>query len=542
MMIYNIKEEHQHLKEVDNMGDYVNPGTDKFQMSLNSEIYVDKSHLIAKTNALFRTERRFICISRPRRFGKTMAANMLAAYYGVDDDASIWFENLAITKHPSYEKHLNKHNVIMINMQEFISRTGSVTQMLKVLQSKVIKELQKVYPEIEYDDINDFIQVMKDIYRATKRPFVILIDEWDCLFREYKDDKDSQKDYLDFLRLWLKDQAYVGLAYMTGILPIKKYGSHSALNMFGEYSMIDPGRFLDYFGFRDFEVGELCTNYDVDFEEMKKWYNGYFIEMGTPILNPTSVSRSLENKKFASYWNKTETYEALKDYIKLNFDGLKDKITQMLVGESITIETDSFANDMTTFDNADDVLTLLVHLGYLTYNFEDKTVTIPNTEVRAEFVTAIKSLKWNHVVDAIRDSQKLLQAIWNQETDVVAEGIQRVHEQNTSILAYNDENALSCVLSLALYTANDYYTIIRELPAGKGYADLVFIPRKKHHDKPAIIVELKWDKNAKDAIAQIKDKHYSSALDEYQGNVLLAGISYNKETKIHECMIETLEM
>ena len=523
------------------MGNYVNPGIRKFQMSLASEIYVDKSNLIAKTNALFDTRQRFICISRPRRFGKTMAAEMLAAYYGIDDAADSLFENLAISKHPSYEEHLNKHNVIMINMQEFLSQTSSVTEMIEMLQSSITDELIEYYPEIKYKDKTNFIHVMKDTYQATKHPFVILIDEWDCLFREYKDDKEAQKDYLDFLRLWLKDQVYVGLAYMTGILPIKKYGSHSALNMFGEYSMIDPGRFLDYFGFRDFEVEDLSANYDVDFEEMKKWYNGYFVEMGTPILNPTSVSRSLENKRFSNYWNKTETYEALKDYIKLNFDGLKDKIILMLAGERITIDTGSFANDMTTFNDADDVLTLLVHLGYLTYNFEDKTVKIPNNEVRSEFVTAIKSLKWNHVMDAIRASEKLLQAIWNKESEVVAAGIQKVHEQNTSILAYNDENSLSCVLSLALYSATEYYTIIRELPTGKGYADLVFIPRKKFADKPAIIVELKWDKTAKDAISQIKDRNYISALDEYHGKLLLVGINYDKETKTYTCVIETLE-
>jgi len=304
------------------MGDYVNPGTDKFQMSLNSEIYVDKSNLIAKTNALFRTRQRFICISRPRRFGKTMAAEMLSAYYGAGEDAHPLFENLAIAKHPSYEEHLNKHNVIMINMQEFLSKTKSVEEMLLLLQSTIIEELLEISSGAKHHNKADFIKVMKATYRETKQPFVILIDEWDCLFREYKDDKEAQKEYLDFLRLWLKDQAYVGLAYMTGILPIKKYGTHSALNMFREYSMVDPFNFIDYFGFRDFEVKELCLIHGMDEEEVKKWYNGYFLEVDKPILNPTSVSQCLESKKLGNYWNKTETYEALKDYIAFDFDGL----------------------------------------------------------------------------------------------------------------------------------------------------------------------------------------------------------------------------
>jgi len=529
-------------KEASSVGKYVNPGTDNFQMSLGSEIYIDKSNLIVKTNALLRTRQRFICISRPRRFGKTMAAEMLAAYYGIGEDANALFKNLTIAKHPTYEKHLNKYNVLMVNVQMFLSQNESVKEMINDLQSTIISELMEIHPEVNYKNKNRFIQVLMDVYLHTKRPFVILIDEWDCLFREYKDDFDSQKKYLDFLRLWLKDQSYVGLAYMTGILPIKKYGSHSALNMFSEYSMDHPRQFINYFGFEESEVKKLAEDYEVDFAEIEKWYNGYFTQIGTPIYNPTSVTDCLLSKEFASYWSKTETYEALKNYIMLDFDGLKDKITLMLTGASIEIETRSFANDMTSFESADDVLTLLIHLGYLTYNFKDSTVQIPNEEVKGEFVIAIRSLKWGNVVDALHNSDKLLKAIWNKEVDVVAKRIEKVHEQNTSILEYNDENSLSCVISLALYSASDYYTIIREVPSGKGYADLVFIPRKKHMDKPAIIIELKWNKTVDGAIAQIKKKNYISALEEYQGNLLLVGVNYDTKTKKHECVIEEWQM
>jgi len=521
------------------MGRHVNPGIRKFQISLNSEIYVDKSNLIAKTNALIDTQQRFICISRPRRFGKTMAAEMLAAYYGCGNDASALFEDLTISQHPTYHEHLNKHDVIMINMQVFLSKINVVEEMLNELQRKITKELQKAYPEIEYEEPDDFTQVMYDTYDATERPFVILIDEWDCLFREYKDDVESQKKYLDFLRLWLKDQEYVGLAYMTGILPIKKYGTHSALNMFNEFSMTRPYHFLDYFGFKNSEVEELSQAYNMDFDVIKKWYNGYFVDRDQPIYNPRSVKSCLLNKEFDNYWTDTETYEALKDYIKLNFDGLKNKIAQMISGYDITINPHKFTNDMTTFNSVDDVLTLLIHLGYLTYNFEQATVRIPNEEVKGEFINSIEDLDdWSSVVNTIQKSHQLLQAIWNKEADVVAEAVQKVHEQNTSILEYNDENSLSCALSLALYAATDYYTIIRELPAGKGYADLVFIPRKKHQDKPAMVVELKWNKEAEGAIAQIKKKNYPSTLEEYQNNLLLVGINYEKKEKIYDCVIE----
>jgi len=520
---------------------YLNPDIGKFRTSLNSEIYVDKSHLIAKTNALFSTKQCYICISRPRRFGKTMAAEMLAAYYGGIDTHDL-FKDLNIAEDSSYETHLNKHNVLMINMQAFLSKSETVNDMLSSLQKKVTKEMIKIYPDIDYEDKLDLIEVMTDIYFETGKQFVILIDEWDCLFREYKNDFEAQKVYLSFLRDLLKDQGYVGLAYMTGILPIKKYGSHSALNMFDEYSMTEPSQFLNYFGFTEAEVKELTNTYQVDFDEMRRWYNGYFVDLGRPIYSPKSVISSLLRKNFSSYWNNTETYEALKDYIMLDFDDLQAKITLMLTGASIPINTKRFTNDMTTFSTADDVLTLLIHLGYLTYNYEISTVRIPNEEVKGEFINSIESLNWNNVVPALKDSNKLLHAIWNRETELITAGIQRVHELNTSILEYNDENSLSCVISLALYSASDYYTVIRELPTGKGYADLVFIPRKKHTDKPAMLVELKWNKDVDGAISQIKKKNYISAMDEYQGNLLLVGINYDKKDKTYTCIIEQVEV
>ena len=519
------------------MGDYVNPSFRKFQLSINSDIYIDKSELISVTNRLVDTEDRFVCISRPRRFGKTMGLNMLAAYYGsVPCDL---FENLKIAKHPSYEKHLNQYNVVKINMQDFLSKTDSIDELLSSLQSSITEELVEEYPDVKYRDKSDFIRIFMDLYRESNRPFVILIDEWDCIFRRFKDDFEAQRKYLDFLRLWLKDKGYIGFAYMTGILPIKKYGTQSELNMFNEYSMIRPFRFLEYFGFTANEVESLSKEYNMDFEEVKKWYNGYFVDLGTPIYNPRSVNSSLQEARFDSYWNKTETYESLREYIRMDFDGLREKVISLIAGSSVEINERSFVNDMTTFNSADNVLTLLVHLGYLSYDFDKKTVRIPNHEVKNEFISSIKELDgWETVITAIRKSQDLLQAIWTGDSETVARGIEIVHQQNTSILEYNDENSLSCVISLALFSSSEYYTQIRELPTGKGFSDIAFIPRKKHADKPALLVELKWDKNATSAIDQIKDKNYPAVLAEYQGNLLLVGVNYDKETKEHECIIE----
>lgn len=530
------------------MGSYLNPGNKGFRESLNSEIYVDKTGLIERTNALLDTREKYICVSRPRRFGKSMAADMLAAYYGQDTDSEALFQNLYIETCPSFREHLNKYNVVKLNMQDFLSASHSVQHMLGRIQKYVIFDLTDAYETIRYRDETDLVQVMKDVYAATKHPFIILIDEWDCLFREYQQDQDAQKKYLDFLRMWLKDKDYVSLAYMTGILPIKKYGTHSALNMFSEYSMINPREMAKYFGFTEAEVKNLCERYDRSFEETRAWYDGYevlTVENNTQqvceLYSPKSVVEAMKSGIFDNYWNQTETYEALKVYVQLNFDGLKDAVVKMLAGERIPINTGTFSNDMTTFQCRDDVLTLLVHLGYLGYHWPDKTVFIPNKEIAQEYINAISMMDWHEVIDSINASKKLLEALWNGEEAAVADGIDHAHSE-ISILQYNDENSLSCTIHLAFYFAREYYTIIRELPTGKGFADICFLPRKLYADKPAVIIELKWDRDVHGAIAQIQERRYPAALKDYHGNLILAGISYDKKTKRHSCLIEKLNL
>lgn len=526
------------------MGSYLNPGNKGFQESLNSAIYVDKTGFIEAMNAVLNTQQKFVCVSRPRRFGKSVAANMLAAYYNQDEDSAELFENLKISRSKSYRRHLNQYDVIKINMQDFLSMTNSMDEMLSMLCKYIIFDLADYFKEIHFRDEGNLIQVMKDIFAKTKRPFVVLIDEWDCLFREYQQNKDAQKKYLDFLRAWLKDKDYVALAYMTGILPIKKYGSHSALNMFTEYSMTDPGDLAEYFGFTENEVKVLCAKYEMSFEETRAWYDGYRLVTHTKdgdvchfMYNPKSVVEAMLRHKFGTYWNRTETYEALKVYIQMDMDGLKDAVVRMLAREEIHINTGTFENDMTTFASKDDVLTLLVHLGYLTYDSTEETVAIPNKEVSQEYVNAISTMDWHEVIRSVQESRRLLTALWEMDSQAVAEGINRAHKE-ISVLEYNDENSLSCTINLAFYFAREYYTIIREMPGGKGFADICLIPRKMHMDKPAVVIELKWDKDAAGAIAQIKDKNYVDALKDYEGNLLLAGISHDKKSKTHTCIIE----
>ena len=519
------------------MGIYLDPGNNKFRRAVNSDIYVDKTGLIKYTNSIVDTLQSCVCVSRPRRFGKSMAADMLTAYYSRGCDSRELFSSLEIAKDESFEAHLNKYDTIFLNMQEFLSRSSNVQELLKRVAGKVIRELKKQYPDVELYDENDLAETMQEIFAESECPFVVIIDEWDCIFREFKHDKAAQETYLDFLRDLLKDKEYIYLAYMTGILPIKKYGTHSALNMFDEFSMIDPGPLAEYVGFTEKEVEALCQKYQMDINEIKNWYDGYSFEEVESVYSPKSVVSCMRLGKLGNYWNQTETFEALQIYIDMNFEGLRDDILSMIAGEAVPVNTRSFTNDMTTFRTEDDVLTLLIHLGYLGYCYADKTVFIPNEEIRSEYVSAIAVSDWGEVSKALKSSADTLQAIWQGREEQVAEGIRQAHFE-TSHLQYNDENALSYTISLALYAARNFYTVHRELSGGKGFADLVYVPRKRFMDKPALVVELKWDKNAEGAIQQIKEKEYCCSLEEYKGNLLLVGINYDKKTQVHTCKIE----
>lgn len=390
------------------MGIYLNPDSDGFKKALNSQIYIDKSDLIAYTNQVFDSEQQYVCVSRPRRFGKSMAANMLAAYYGRGGETGNLFQNLKIAENLTFEKHLNRYNVIFLNMQEFLSKSHEVKPMKEQIEKAVIWELLGEYPEVRYFDQTDMIRVLMDIYQSTKIPFVFIIDEWDCIFRENQQDMEAQRYYLDFIRNLLKDKVYVKLAYMTGILPVKKYGTHSALNMFDEYSMTDPGRLAEYFGFTEKEVRELCEKYDMDFYETRRWYDGYQFNDTQHIYSPRSVVTAMLRHEFGSYWTKTESYEALKIYIEMNFDGLRDAIIELLAGGKKKVNIGTFTNDMITFQGSDDVLTLLVHLGYLAYNVETEEVVIPDLEVSREFANAIEGASWK--------------TTWNIDETAVASG------------------------------------------------------------------------------------------------------------------------
>jgi len=538
------------------MGVYLNPDNKYFSEVSSSGEYVDKTGLIAYLNSRIGKPRPYIASSRPRRFGKSMAVKMLASYYSKGCDSGKLFSPLDIAKDSSFKKHLNQYDVINLDIQNMRSvylqiRGEKEETVLCYIQEEVLKELREAYPDYVGKSCSVLAQALTNINKETGNQFVVIIDEWDCFFREEKDNEELIEDYIVFLRSLFKGDLpdrFIKLAYITGILPIKKYGTQSALNNFDELTMVLPGEIAPYIGFTENEVKELCVRSGMPYSEMQKWYDGYQFsetewENGEKkqhprhIYCPNSVMEATRKKDFYSYWTKTETYESLKIYIEMNFDGLKDKVIQMLAGERCPIKVNTFKNDMTTMGSADDVLTLLVHLGYLGYDSGTKEAFIPNLEVRESFESAIEVGRFKATARAIEESENLIRATIAGKEAAVAEQIEKVHRQNIHALAYNSEQSLATVILLAYYKARDEYSLFRELPSGEGFADIVFIP-KRNTDKPALIVELKWDKDAKTAMDQIKERKYPESLGEFRGNMLLVGINYDKEKKKHECRIE----
>ncbi|HBA47507.1 MAG TPA: AAA family ATPase [Lachnospiraceae bacterium] len=523
------------------MGIYVNPGNNSFREAVNSKIYIDKTDLISYTNTCMGTLQKNLCVSRPRRFGKTMATDMLAAYYSRGCDSGSLFAGRKVEKADSFQMHLNRHNVIRLDVQQFLFQKSHIPVFIHKMQEEVIRELRTIFGDCFDADQYGLAGVLKRLYADRGERFIFIIDEWDCVFRLAKEQNEAQKAYLDFLRGLFKGAEYVELVYMTGILPIKKYGEHSALNMFDEYSMTDPRKLWKYYGFTEEEVKAECRKYGVSYHEMEKWYDGYLLGEES-VYNPKSVSDALLWKEFQSYWTGTETYEALKVYIDTNFDGLKESVIHMLGGGHCRINPRKFQNDMTTFTSKDDVLTLLVHLGYLTYDKKTEEVFIPNQEIMQEFLDAVDSPGWDGLINALNRSEDLLKQTWAMNGKSVAKGLDAIHNETASLLKYNDENSLTCAILMAYYSAKMYYmNPIMELPSGKGFADVVYLPRRDVN-RPALLVELKWNKSAEGAIRQIKKKEYASWIQGYAGDILLVGINYDKRNKKHTCCIENFSI
>ena len=524
------------------MGTYINVGNEGFRRIRRSE-YVDKSGLIALVNRTLFTEQGFSCVSRSRRFGKSMAAKMLCAYYDHSCDSRSLFTDLQIVNDPSFEEHLNKYPVIYLDITSFVTKYHDDNIVMEI-DAALRADVLKAYPGQETQEGDDLMDCLIRIAQATGERFVFIIDEWDAICREFHPGTTAMDRYVNWLRRMFKSmegsRVFAGV-YMTGILPIKKYKTESALNNFIEYSMVMPRKMAQYFGFTKDEVRALADKHGMDFDELVKWYDGYQIGTQPSMFNPNSVMQAVSSDLCMSYWASTGAFDAVAHYIQMNFEGLKDDIIRMLAGERCKVDPTGFQNDMSIIDNKNDVFTVLIHLGYLSYNWRKSECYIPNREVAGEMVNAVRKNKWKNIIDSLDQSEELLQATLEGDCEAVARGIDNAHDEHTSILSYNDENSLACVLSIAYYYARNDYIFHRELASGKGFADLVLIPRK-NVDSPAIVLELKYNKDADAAIDQIKRKKYPTKVAQYTGDLLLVGINYDKETKAHECRMEALRL
>ncbi|MBQ7488400.1 MAG: AAA family ATPase [Clostridia bacterium] len=528
------------------MGVYVNPGNAGFARIAGSR-YVDKTGLVALINERIDDEGNLVCISRPRRFGKSYAAKMLTAYYDCSCDSHSLFDDKKIAGSDGYERHLNQYNVICLDITGFTSsvkmRNGSLRLVPEMIEKAIWKDLIEVgFLPKQDDTLNDFL--LRCVESEGGKPFIFIIDEWDAVIREAKDDSSAQEAYLNLLRGWFKNNNFtpkaVAAAYMTGILPIKKDGSQSAISDFEEFSVIKPRSFGPYVGFTESEVRKLCDLHQVSFDNMKRWYDGYTIEGVGSVYNPNSVMEAIKYNDFDSYWAKSSSAEPLLYYISQDYNGLTKTIAELIGGVEVIVNTTKFANDLTTFKGKDDVLTLLIHLGYLAYDADRGTVRIPNEEIRREFQWSIHEVRHEATLKRLEESERLFVDTIHRHEEAVAAQIEKVHMEETVPLHYNREDSLRSVIKLAYYSYRDHYLQFEELPAGEGYADVVYLPRTDSN-WPALVIELKWNKTAEGAIDQILRKKYPVCLENLGCPILLVGITYDRDAKDgqkkHTCRI-----
>lgn len=527
---------HFTFMEVNFMGTYLDPGSSGFEEMLNGD-YIDKTGLIALINRRINTPRKMVCISRPRRFGKSYAAKMLCAYYDCTCDSHILFDKYEISKDSTYECNINKYHVIYLDMSNLLEKVRP-EMLIQFIKDNVENEILSAGPDIHKG--STFDETLINAVEYTGKKFIAVIDEWDAPIRTAPG---ILKEYLGFLRMLFKSSGTTpkifAAAYMTGILPIKKDGSESAVSDFDEFSVLDAGEFAKYTGFTENEVKRLCDEKRMDFLALKKWYDGYSFGSEKSMYNPYSVMKAIDRKRVRSYWRKTSAAEALITYVELGGDELQEKIARLIAGEEVTVYTDDFENDLGSFKSDDDVLTLLIHLGYLSYDEDSSLVKIPNAEVQEEFSRILKKAKNKKLVELVRKSEQLLRDTLAGNEQAVAEGIQRVRDLNYAPMFYNDEQALRYAVKFAYIACMDRYTKIEELPSGRGIADVVYLPNQGER-LPALLIELKWSRPADEAIQQIRDKAYSTVLEGYTGMIVCVGITYDEKTKVHSCRIETV--
>ena len=512
--------------------------TNSFTEAANYKYFVDKSKFIEKMNELVGTASQYVCITRPRRFGKTLNAMMLASYYSKNANFKDLFDKLKISKSETYLEHLNKHNVVYITFNELLNSNCSYNEFIGRYIDFLKSDLRRMYSEIEIDQGMLMSDVFNQVYNQTGESFIFIIDEWDYIFNNNLFSEEDRKSFLEFLRDLLKDKPYVELAYMTGVLPIAKYSAGSALNMFLEFNIMNDHMYDKYFGFTNEEVEELCKKQNkISMDELKEWYNGYRTCNSLQIYNPRSVTTALRQGVCQSYWTNTGPMDEINYYIENNIEEVRNDIVQMVSGIPVNIYLEGYSAEQISLNTREEILSAMVVYGFLSYY--DETLTIPNKELRKKFDYSLKNHQMGEISKLVLKSNQMLEATLRRDTKTMEEIIQEAHDINIPIIKYNDENSLACIVTLVYLSARTKYKIVREMEAGAGRADFIFYPNDK--SKPAFILELKKNSTPEKALKQIRDKRYAEALKDYTGQKLAVGISYDENFKNHKVKIEEID-
>lgn len=517
-----------------------------------TRFFVDKTMLLDEVISSVAVDgQKYICITRPRRFGKSVMANMVGAFFGKAADAKEIFASLKIAKSAHYEQHLNKYEMIYIDFSRMPRNCGEYTQYMDRIQDGINHDLIEAYPDMELDAGRAVWDNFQAIFERTKNKFVFVMDEWDAVFHKDFISENEKKNYIEFIRNLLKGQAYVEFAYITGILPIAKYSDGSELNMFKEYSMATRAKFGAYFGFLDEEVDRLFEIYQqtvadpyITREDLQFWYDGYYTKGGERIYNPRSIVCALSDNELANYWTSSGTYDSVFSYIKDNVAEVQDDIALMFAGETIAIDMQEHAATSMCLETKDEIYSAMVVYGLLT--FKDGFVKIPNKELMDSFAAMMKKEKsLGYIYNLANISKKMLAATLSGDVGVMAEILEYAHNTESPVFAYNNEIELAAVVNLVYLAARDMYRIEREDKAGKGYVDFIFYPLRKNMD--ALLLELKVDSTPEEAIEQIKNKNYGLRLKGklgekamYTGRIQAVGISYERKSKKHSCKIEDI--
>ena len=530
-----------------------------FRYDIDSDLYIDKSLMIAELNKQINTNCRFICMSRARRFGKTMMTNLMSAYYSKNCNSRELFENLELSKHEGWDKYLNNVNVIQIDLQGFYSDAEDKSQTIRILQRKVVDELRKQFPTIEIQNSASIATAITDIHNELGESFVIIIDEYDVLIRDKSVPASLCNEYIELLNALFKSnttQKAISLAYLTGILPIYREIVQSKLNNFTEYTMLAPDQFAQYFGFTGKEVKKICREKNTDYEMCKLMYDGYVYEKprelleqpdddGEPVIhifNPRSVTEAARNGRYRNYWVATSALEAITFYIDSNIAGIQDDIKALLKGEKeINVDVLRYNKNVERFATKDEIFTYLIHLGYLAYDPTKGTCHIPNGEIKSAWLRIMSDAKgFEPIQRMLENGRNLIVATENGDAEVVAQALDDSHADISNPLSYNRESSLQSAILMAYFYARKDYLVFSELPTGYGFADVVLVPTVPQ--KPVIIIELKRDGEPTTAIEQIKSRNYAHAFRYHPGReAVLVGITYDAESKHHRCLIERME-